>query len=545
MSKNLNLLISVLKFYPEKRLYLPLPLSLLILSNIISLLIPILSIRIIDMLRGAGDLDIPNTILLMSVWLFALCLVLCLDYFQVQYLKRYGIKVSLSVYGILVSRQFHLDYENWIDQNAKKTSDLIKRNMEDLMPLISGVPFMLIRHLCIMIIGSILLVSINWRLSVAVGVLLPFYVIAYVLFDKDIIEKYWIFRKTCQEHICRFTEYLQSIPMLRIFCSANKSIEKLVHVFEETLETEFAYFKTIFKRKTYTRMITQLTPVYLAFLAFIFIDNNLATIGEIFGFWGLFSLVISASNSLSVQYTGILKALSVFSKLKNNIVENRNNNGKIIINEIVNISWTDMKYFYRRNKVQDIKFPAFSIDKGDHIWIKGKSGVGKTTLLRLIFGLTQPGAGELTVNGILRKNVQDESFFSHIGYVEQNGIIFSANICENILLGRIYNDACLNQAVYLAGLENLIQSLENGHQQKIGENGFCLSGGEKQRILIARALYHKPQWLILDEPFTGLDIKTQYDIGRLLNSIGDKISIILVSHNSRHYFRANKTISLI
>jgi len=169
-------------------------------------------------------------------------------------------------------------------------------------------------------------------------------------------------------------------------------------------------------------------------------------------------------------------------------------------------------------------------------FIKGESGAGKSTLLNIICGLLKPTTGELLVDD---KNINFSlrSYQSIVGYVPQKTLLSDDSILENIIFGqntKNLNSNLINEVVNKTKLDKLIKRLPSGLNTIIGERGSFLSGGEQQRIGIARALYKKPKILILDEATSALDEATEHLIIKELLDLQKIMTIIIVSHKTLH-----------
>jgi len=175
-------------------------------------------------------------------------------------------------------------------------------------------------------------------------------------------------------------------------------------------------------------------------------------------------------------------------------------------------------------------------------FIKGASGIGKSTLLNMICGLLSPTQGEILADG---KNINTflKSYQSKIGYVPQKTLLLDDSILDNIIFGRNpkdYDLELLKKSINRSKLDELIDKLPAGLDTVIGERGVFLSGGEQQRIGIARALYKKPEILILDEATSALDEDTELLLLQQVLELGESMTIIIVSHKK---LQINKNVN--
>jgi len=181
---------------------------------------------------------------------------------------------------------------------------------------------------------------------------------------------------------------------------------------------------------------------------------------------------------------------------------------------------------------QHFHFGDLYIQPGRSVAVIGQSGVGKTTLVQLILGLLEPSAGKVTLN---KKFPRDwtEANPGSVSYLPQSVAIVSGNIEENIALGvpsELINQDKLLLALKIAALENWVQTLPLGLKTSISENGLNFSGGQIQRIGIARAVYDRPGLIVLDEPTSSLDEETEKVFFEMLTLLQGKTTFVIITH---------------
>tara|TARA_B110000211_G_C13996737_1_gene516565 strand:- start:34 stop:1269 length:1236 start_codon:yes stop_codon:yes gene_type:complete len=220
---------------------------------------------------------------------------------------------------------------------------------------------------------------------------------------------------------------------------------------------------------------------------------------------------------------------------------------KNILLNIKNFSFNNDKIFLFRNVNINIK-------KNSQIGIVGKSGSGKSTIIDILCGFQKNKLSKLKVDGVSIFNSNNlASWQNLIGYVPQNIVIFNQSLRENILFGsdrKIFNDDVLNNLIKKVNLEKFVKKENNGLSQVLRQEGENISGGEKQRIGIARALTNNPQLIILDEATSGLDYETENNILKTLKKL--RKTSIIVSHRlnalkncDKIYLIKNKEIILL
>lgn len=182
----------------------------------------------------------------------------------------------------------------------------------------------------------------------------------------------------------------------------------------------------------------------------------------------------------------------------------------------------------------------------EQVAIIGKTGSGKSTLLNMIAGLVGLTEGELKINGKEREQLSEKSWFDNISYISQDPYLFSGTIADNIAIGSIEQTSReeIINAAKQAGIDSLIESLEKGYDTPIGEAGRGLSGGEKQRIAIARAFLKRPSVILFDEPTTGLDLQTEQILQTSIKELGKQSTVITVAHRLHTIKNADKILLL-
>ncbi len=194
-----------------------------------------------------------------------------------------------------------------------------------------------------------------------------------------------------------------------------------------------------------------------------------------------------------------------------------------------------IEFEYNKDKPVFSKILNLQINKGKKIAIMGKSGSGKSTLLHIITGLLSPKKGNVFFEGRNIKTL-DKNWNSKISYVSQNIFLFNSSIINNITMyekKNMIDYKRLKLALKISNLDKTINNLKNGIETIIGVDSLNFSGGEKQRIAIARAVYKFPEILILDEFTSAIDDETKNIIIKGLFSVFSKKNIILITHDTK------------
>lgn len=212
------------------------------------------------------------------------------------------------------------------------------------------------------------------------------------------------------------------------------------------------------------------------------------------------------------------------------------NNGSIRFNQV--------KFSYDQNR-QILKDINFEVPGGKTVAIVGPSGAGKSTISRLLFRFYDVDAGSITIDGQDIRNVTQKSLREAIGMVPQDTVLFNDTIAYNIYYGRpSATEEEMHKAAEMAQISKFIEMLPEGFQSMVGERGLKLSGGEKQRVAIARTLLKAPPLLILDEATAALDTATEQEIQQALDIISRGRTTLIIAHRLSTVINADEILVL-
>jgi len=296
-----------------------------------------------------------------------------------------------------------------------------------------------------------------------------------------------------------------------------------------------------------------------------------ARIIEIFAVLGLFILIVIAkwtgNNDSSMLITigafmaaaykiipGIVKVINVSGQIKayefsihdlEQIKKTKEQQpGDKAVDDLRSIELKNISFQYKEQPV--LKHFSLAIDKGDFIGITGESGKGKTTILNLLLGFLPAASGEVLVNGMAVNNEDLKNYWPCMAYVRQQSFFIYDNLLRNITLEEEhYNKEHLQQALHISGLDKVMTKFPEGLEKIITENGKNISGGQQQRIAIARALYKNASLILLDEPFNELDEEaTRSLLEHFRELAAGGRSIVMITHDKKSLAYCNKIIAL-
>lgn len=211
------------------------------------------------------------------------------------------------------------------------------------------------------------------------------------------------------------------------------------------------------------------------------------------------------------------------------------------------ISLRDISFSYKTEGSSNLKNVNLDIVKGDFVGIVGASGAGKSTLLDIFMGLLEPNQGEITVDGRVITQEHQTSWQKHISHVPQTIFLADASIEENIAFGVTKNEIDrdrLSLSIDRAQLTGLLEDLPSGAKTTVGERGIKLSGGQLQRIGLARAFYRNSSLLVLDEATSALDSRTEAKILKAVHESPQGNTVLMVAHRISTLTRCTKVLEV-
>lgn len=223
--------------------------------------------------------------------------------------------------------------------------------------------------------------------------------------------------------------------------------------------------------------------------------------------------------------------------------ESGNRQFAVRIDRIDSIELRNISFRYHRNEAWILKNISFSIKAKECVILFGPSGYGKSTLLKILMGLLEPSDGEIYVNDQLLKKENLLSYRKNISAIMQDDELLSGTIYENIsFFSKEVDKKKAEYCARLAGISDEIELMPMKYHSYIGNMGIAISGGQKQRLLLARALYFEPKIIFLDEAFSNLDIQREKMISSNLKQLG--ITLFIITHRQELLSIADRIIDI-
>ena len=442
--------------------------------------------------------------------------------FQDYYVNVITQRIGAKIYADGIRHSLELPYEVFEDQRSGETLGRLQKVRTDVEKLINAFVNILFTSLVAIIFVTVYAVNVHWLIApVYFGVIPVLGILSSVLSKKvKKIQKVIVAETTALAGST--TESLRNIELVKSLGLSGQEISRLNTTTDKILQLELKKVRYIRSLSFVQGTFVNLLRTGIMFMMLYLIFTKAISIGQFFTMfiYSFFSFgpLQELGNIINI-YREAEVSLQNFKAILDTKPEPRPANphplGMISSFELDHVSFKHQSAV--GNAVTDI---SFNIKAGETVAFVGPSGSGKTTLVKLLVGLYKPKSGKLLYNGIPADQIDLDELRSQIGLVTQDTQLFSGTIRENLLFvaPEASDEECLD-VLNKASMRSLLDRADKGLDTVIGEGGVKVSGGEKQRLSIARALLRKPSLLVFDEATSALDSLTEEQITDTIRSI--------------------------
>ncbi|MGV3547589.1 MAG: ABC transporter ATP-binding protein [Pedobacter sp.] len=444
-------------------------------------------------------------------------------------------KVGAKMYADGLKHSLELPYQVFEDQRSGETLGVLQKVRVDCEKFITSFISIIFISLVGMIFVIVYSLSVSYKVTLVYVASIPIIAfISWFLSKKiKVIQKSIVAETTALAGST--TESLRNIELVKSLGLANQEIERLNKTTYKILGLELRKVKYVrsmsFVQGTTVNLVRSIMVVVLLVLIF---DNTISP-GQYFSFlfysFFLFGPLQELGNVI-LTWREAEVSLGRFKDILSTPIDKKPDNPKPL-RKIEQLTFEDISFKHLTGKTNALNHINFSVNKGETIAFVGPSGSGKTTLVKLLVGLYQPVQGNVLYNSISGKEINLDQLREKIGFVTQDTQLFSGTIRENLQFVKpnATDEECLN-VLRQAACHTLLARADKGLDSVIGEGGVKVSGGEKQRLSIARALLRNPDILVFDEATSSLDSITEEEITATIKDVS-KLSeqiTILIAH---------------
>lgn len=463
------------------------------------------------------------------------------DYFQNLTTQKFGAKVFTD--GL--KHAMKLPYQDFEDQRSGETLSILTKVRTDTEKFVATFVNILFPVIIGIIIVAIYASSIHWSLPfIYFGGIILLIIISNALSKKVKAVQKTIVTQTTQLAGAT-TESLRNIELVKSLGLTDQEVTRLNKNTFKILGLELTKVKRIrsisFVQGTFVNTLRQVILFMLMWVIYEGkMDAGQLVTMQIFSFF-VFGPLQEIGNIL-LAYREAEASITNFHKLMEKQPEptplSPQHLGKIETLQFSNVAFKHQTA--SQHAINDI---SFNVNIGETVAFVGPSGSGKTTLMKLLVGLYRPQQGNIFYNGMDESSINFEDLRNQIGFVTQDTQLFSGTIRENLtFVNPTATEEELTDALNKASCQRLLSRAEKGLETMIGEGGLKLSGGEKQRLSIARALLRKPRLLIFDEATSALDSITEEEITSTIRDISSQRNqiTILIAHRLSTIMHADR-----
>lgn len=463
------------------------------------------------------------------------------DYFLSLITQKFG--ANLFTQGL--KHAMTLPYQEFEDVSSGETLGILQKVRIDTEKFVASFINVLFPVIVGIIFVAIYATSIHWSLPlVYFGGIFMLTIISNLLSKKiKRIQKKIVGETTALAGAT--TESLRNIELVKSLGLTNQEVNRLNKNTFKILGLELAKVKRIrsisFIQGTFVNTLRQI--ILLLLMIFVYhkeMDAGQIVTMQIFSFF-VFGPLQEIGNII-LSFREAQASLEKFDALMKKTPELQPKNPKHL-GTIEHLEFDKVAFQHRATAQRAINNISFDAHVGETIAFVGPSGSGKSTLMKLLVGLYRPENGRILYNGLNETEINFDDLRNQIGFVTQDTNLFSGTIRENLMfVNPTATEEELMDVLQKASCQNLLARAEKGLETMIGEGGLRLSGGEKQRISIARALLRKPKLLIFDEATSALDSITEEEITdtiRHISKLGNQITI-LIAHRLSTIMHADR-----
>lgn len=467
------------------------------------------------------------------------------DYVVNVIIQKFGAKIFTD--GL--KHSMRLPFQEFEDQRSGETLSILTKVREDSVKFINNFVNVFFGIVVSIIFVSVYAIRLHWSIMPVYVVGIIFIAVVTNLLSKRI--------KNIQKNIVTettnlagsTTESLRNIEIVKSLGLTNQEVERLNNNTYKILNLELRKVKSIRSLSFVQGTLVNFLQQMITFTLLLLIFKNVVTPGQYLSlmFYGFFIFgPMQEIGNIIISYREAQASLNNFDRVMKKEIEPKPLAPKKI-GAIEDLKFEKVSFQHQTAHYKALNSISFNVKNGETIAFVGPSGSGKSTLVKLLVGLYRPQEGSIFYNNIDGKEFDFDELRNQIGFVTQDTQLFAGTIKENLLfVNPTATEEDLQLALKKSSCTGLLERAENGIETVIGEGGLKLSGGEKQRIAIARALLRKPHLLIFDEATSALDSITEEEITTTIKEISkEKEQItVLIAHRLSTIMHADRIFVL-
>jgi ATP-binding cassette subfamily B protein len=442
--------------------------------------------------------------------------------FQDYYVNVVTQRLGARLYSDGIRHSLGLPYQLFEDQRSGETLGKLQKVRADVERLIAAAVNVLFQTLVGVVFVVVYAFSVHWLIAPVFFATVPLLGWISSVLSRRIktVQKVIVAETTALAGST--TESLRNIELVKSMGLGAQEVARLNGTTSRILALELRKVRYLRSLSFVQGTAVNALRTSILFLMLYLIFARQISVGQFFALW-IYSFFIFGPLQELGTVIGVYReteaSLAKFQEILDAPLEPRPAQ-PVAVGELGRLAFEGVGFRHQSATAHAVRDVSFAVERGETIAFVGPSGAGKTTLVKLLVGLYRPGHGRILYNGVPHDQVDLETVRERIGLVTQDTQLFAGSIRENLLFVRPdASDAECLDVLRRAACDSLLARASRGLDTLIGEGGVKVSGGEKQRLSIARALLRRPQLLVFDEATSSLDSLTEEEIAQTIRSV--------------------------
>jgi len=491
---------------------------------------------------GSGELKIVSNLIIQTLIIFLIQKTA--QYGQDLFIAKPSLEISEEIRNALFSKiqKIKINYIEKISagdityrltEDADRLSEVIYKTIQDSLPcslqLVAVIVYM---------------IYLDWSLTLSTFVLAPLIIISVNKFGEKVLFASENSQEATSELASLIGESINGITTIRAYARESWIKKRFSSQLKINKRAKFKTLKLLALQHPIIGFIEAFGILAILALGALRINLGLLNSEEFSSFFAAILMLIDPISHLTTNFNDLKQAQASFKRLEkinHQPIESDYQNAQDIKMIKGKIEFKDVSFSYLKD-IKVLKGINLKISKGEIIAFVGASGSGKTTMLSLILKFIKPDVGDIYIDDKSISNIKAKSLRSKIAIVQQQPFLFSGTIKDAIKMGRSFNDEEIIQSAKIANAHKFINKLPHKYDTHVTERNFNFSGGQIQRIAIARAIIGNPIILLLDEATSALDADSEAEVQKGLNQAMKDRTVVIIAHRLSTTQNAKKIV---
>ena len=521
---------------------------LMIVEVIGEVLLPKFMANIINI--GAANQDVPYIITMGIVMVVTALLMMAGGIGGAYFAAKAAISFAADIRKDTFEKVQKFSFANLDQYNTGSLVTRLTNDVTQVQNLINMALRMMLRAPGMLIGALIMAFMMNRELAAVILVVIPILVILIGIVIKTAFPRFTIMQKKLDTLNSTIQEMLTNVRVIKSFVRGDYEEEKFSRANEDLKKSSLSAFNVVILNMPIMMLMMNLTTLGVVWFGGKQILVGRMPVGDLTAFTTYIVQILMSLMMLAMVLLQSSRAMASLHRITEVLDaridltdENSDQKDKRVENGTVEFKDVSFRY-YKENKEPVLSHINFKIDSGKILGIIGSTGSGKTTLVQMIPRLYDPDEGEVLVDGVNVKEYSLEHLREGVGMVLQKNVLFSGTIRENLMWGDENASEEEVEKAAVAAQAGFVRDFTEGYETELGQGGVNVSGGQKQRLCIARALLKKPRILILDDSTSAVDTATEAKIRESFSGLLKETTKIIIAQRITSVMEADEILVL-